>query len=72
VKLTNRYQAAFRFERTILVSVGRKKMFFNFINYELERNSSKVGENGLLSSDLAMFQFPVILPIVTDMGKALF
>jgi len=56
-----------------VVSVGRKKkIFVNSINYELERNSSKVGENGLLPTDLAMFQFPVILLIVADMGRALF
>ena len=53
-----------------LVKAG-KKIFFNLINYELEKNSSKVGKNGHLCSDLAMFQFPVMRPIVADMGIVL-
>ena len=45
-----------------MVGVGRKKIFFNLINYELEKKSSEVGKMAFLAVILAKFKFAQTSP----------
>ena len=71
MEVTDRYFVDFRFEGTILVTVGRKKIFYHLITYELKKISLKLAKMTFYVVILAMFKFTVILPVAAHMGIVL-